>query len=68
MKYIEILKNYKIVSSVRRGLERSVEAVKKGAIVVKDKTGYITRESVRQLAVLEKKSKESIKNIFKNAA
>jgi hypothetical protein len=51
-----------------RGLKQSIRAMKKGAIVVKDKTGHITRESVRQLAALEKKSKESIKRIFKKEA
>jgi hypothetical protein len=68
MKYGEILKSDKIVSSVRRGLKQSVGAVKKGAMVVKDRTGHITREGVRQLVALENKSKETIKRIFKKAA
>jgi hypothetical protein len=42
--------------------------MKKGAMVVKDKTGYLTREGVRQLAALEKKSKKSIKKILKKLA
>jgi hypothetical protein len=62
------LKSDKIASSVRRGLKQSVGAVKKGAMVVKDKTGYITREGVRQLAAIETKSKKTIKKIFKKAA
>ena len=49
MKYGEILKSDKIASRVRRGFEQSVGAVKKGATVVKDKTGHITQEGVRQL-------------------
>jgi hypothetical protein len=35
---------------------------------VKDKTGDMTREGVRQLVALENKSKKSIKKIFKKAA
>ena len=68
MKYGEILKSDKIASSVRRGFEQSVGAVKKGAMVVKDKTGHITQEGMRQLAALENKSKKTIKKIFKKAA
>lgn len=68
MKYGEILKSDKIASSVRRGFEQSVGAVKKGAIVVKDRTGHITQEGMRQLVALENKSKQTIKKIFKKAA
>jgi hypothetical protein len=68
MKYGKILKSDKIASNMRRGLKQSVRALKKGAMFVKDKTGDMTREGVRQLAALEKKSKESIKKIFKKAA
>jgi hypothetical protein len=68
MKYGEILKSDKIASSVRRGFEQSVGAVKKGAMVVKDKTGHMTREGVRQLVELENRSKKTIKKIFKKAA
>jgi hypothetical protein len=68
MRYGDILRRNRITSGMRRGLKQSVGALKKSAIVVKDKTGYITREGVRQLTALEKKSKESIKRIFKNAA
>jgi hypothetical protein len=68
MKYGEILKSDKIASSVVRGFEQSVGVVKKGAMVVKDKTGHMTREGVRQLAELESRSKKTIKKIFKKAA
>lgn len=57
-----------ITSGLQRGLKRSVEAVKDGAIVVKDKTGDITRKGVRQLTALQKKSKESLKKVFRKVA
>jgi hypothetical protein len=68
MKYGEAFNIDKIASGLQKGLKQGVGAVKKGALVVKDKTGQITREGVRQLTALEKKSKESLKKAFRKVA
>jgi hypothetical protein len=65
MKYGEILKSDKIASSVRRGLKQSAGAVRKGAMVVQDKTGYITWEGVRQLVAPENRSKKPSRKSLK---
>jgi hypothetical protein len=65
MKYGNAFKIDNIVSGLQQELKQGVGAVKKGAIVVKDRTGEITREGVRQLTALEKKSKEALKKAFR---
>jgi len=68
MKYGDAFNIDKITSGLRKGLKRGVGAVKKGAMAVKDKTGQVTREGVRQLTALEKKSKQSLKKVFRKVA
>lgn len=68
MKYGDAFKIDNIISGLQKELKQGARAVKKGAIVVKDKTGEITREGVRQLTALEKKSKEALKKAFKKVA
>lgn len=68
MKYGANFNIDKLTSGLQRGLMHGAGAVKKGAIIVKDKTGAITREGVRQLTSLQKKSKESLKKVFKKVA
>jgi hypothetical protein len=68
MKLGETFNIDKITSGLQKGLKEGAGAVKKGALVVKDKTGQITRESVRQLTALEKKSKESLKKVLRKVA
>ncbi|HET7317829.1 MAG TPA: hypothetical protein VFK23_01715 [Nitrospirota bacterium] len=68
MKYGDAFKIDNIMSGLQKELKQGVRAVKKSAIVVKDKTGEITREGVRQLTALEKKSKEALKKAFRKVA
>jgi hypothetical protein len=68
MKFQETFNIGKITSGLQKGLKQGVGAVKKGATVVKDKTGQIGRQGAEQLTALQKKSKESIKKVFKRAA
>jgi hypothetical protein len=68
MKYGDAFKIDNIVSGLQNEFKQGVRAVKNGAIVVKDKTGEITREGVRQLTALEKKSKEAFKKAFRKVA
>ena len=68
MKYGENFNIDKLTSGLQRGLKQSAGAVKKGAIIVKDKTGAIAREGVRQLTSLQKKSKDTLKKVFRKVA
>jgi hypothetical protein len=68
MKYGDVFKIDNIVSVLQQELKQGARAVKKGAIVAKDRTGEITREGVRQLTALEKKSKEALKKAFRRVA
>ncbi len=68
MKYGENFNIDKITSSLQRGIKQGVGAVKKSAMVVKDTTGQITRQGVRQLTALPKKSKETLKKVFRKVA
>jgi hypothetical protein len=70
MKYGEILKSDKINRSqcAERTYKQSVGAVKKGAMVVKDKTGYLTREGGAAAGSTREQIKKTIKKIFKKAA
>jgi len=58
----------KIASGLQKGLKQGVGAVKHGAKTIKEKTGKLGRQGVQTLASLQKKSKESIKRVFRRAA
>jgi hypothetical protein len=68
MKYGETFNIDKITSGLQRGIKQGVGAVKKSAMVVKDKTGQITRQGVRQLTTLPKRSRETLKKVFRKVA
>ena len=68
MKYKATFKIDKITSGLQKGIKQGVGAVKKSALTVKKETGQISRQGVKQLAALQKKSKESIKKVFRRAA
>jgi hypothetical protein len=68
MKYGEAFNIDKITSGLQRGIKQGVGAVKKSAMVVKDKTGQITRQGVRQLTTLPKRSRETLKKVFRKVA
>jgi len=68
MKYDRTFNVGKIASGLKKGLKQGAGAVKHGAKTIKEKTGKIGRQSVHTLASLRKKSKESIKRVFKRAA
>jgi len=68
MKYGATFKIDEITSGLQRGLKQGVGAVKKGAVVVKDKTGQVTREGVQQLTALQKKTKKTLKSFFRKVA
>jgi hypothetical protein len=68
MKYRESFKWDAVKSGLQERLGHSLGAVKKGAIAVKTKTSEATQSGIRQLAALEKKSKEQLKRVFKRSA
>ncbi len=57
-----------IKSGLQERLGHGLGSVKKGASVVKTKTGEVTQSGIRQLAAFEKKSKEQLKKVFKRSA
>ena len=68
MKYDRIFSVEKIVSGLQKGIKQGAGAVRHGAKTIKEKTGKLGRQGVHTLASLQKKSKESIKRVFKRAA
>jgi hypothetical protein len=57
MNYFETMDWKKIKKDVEHGLEKGMVAVKKGALVVKKKTGELTDEGKRQYKIMTLKSK-----------
>jgi TMP repeat-containing protein len=68
MKYGETFKWDNIKSGLQEGIKQGLGTVKKSATVVKTKTVDMTREGKRQIEALGKKSKESLKKVFKKVA
>jgi hypothetical protein len=68
MKYGETFKWDNIKSGLREGFKQGVGTVTKSATVVKTKTVDMTREGRRQIEALGKRSKETLKKVFKKVA
>jgi predicted neutral ceramidase superfamily lipid hydrolase len=68
MKYGKTFEWNNIKYGLQKEIRQGVDAVKKSATVVTTKTADMTREGTRQIAELGKKSKESLKKVFKKVA
>ncbi len=68
MRYTETFHTEKIAAGLQRGLRRSIGAVKNGMELIEDKTGNIARQGLKQFGELGRKSRESLKKVFKKAA
>ncbi len=58
----------RITSGLQRGLKNGVGALMRSVTTLKEKTGEMGRKSMQRLSVLGRRSKNSIKKIFRRAA
>lgn len=68
MKYGKTFEWNNIKYGLQKGIRQGVGAVKKSTAVVTAKTVDMTRKGRRQITELGKKSKESLKKVFKKVA